>query len=79
MLSVTHEFHRLKRTHTTNTRRCWTEMCFKQKRHSLTQSDGSKEKNKKDKRPKTAKAEDQSTGQYPYTSTCFELFIFTEQ
>ena len=48
MLSVTHEFHRLKRTHITNTRRCWTEMCFKQKRHSLTQSDGPKEKNKKE-------------------------------
>ena len=73
MKSVTHEFYRLKRTSTKN-RRCWTETCVK----DVSKTDGS-EDNKKDKkkRPKTAK-EDSVNQQYPYTSTCFEIFIFPE-
>ncbi len=75
MKSVTHEFYRLKRTSTTN-RRCWTETCLK----DISKTDESQE-HKKDKkkkqRPKTAK-EDSVNQQYPYTSTCFEIFIFPE-
>ncbi len=72
MKSVTHEFYRMKRI--TENRRCWTEMSYKAKRQSLSQTDESQKKDKKNNRPKTAK-EDKSAGQYPYTSTCFELFI----
>ena len=67
--SVTHEFYRLKRIVTV--RRRWTEMCRQRK---LDGSDPQQKKQPKEEPKPQAK---QDVLSYPYTSTCFELFITT--
>lgn len=66
--TVSHDLRREKRMSTNFRRRCWTEICRK--------VDGEREKERK---PKTQEDNSPYILLHPYTSTCFELFLFVDR
>ena len=70
MITVSHEIRILKRLSHNFRRRCWTEICRK--------VDGRKTEDPKDKLQKPKEDNPKVLLQYPYQSTCFQLFLLQD-